>query len=360
MHAGIVGAGLVGRLLALALVQKGWRVSLFEKDNWEGQQSCGWMAAGMISPYAESVMTEPLIWQLGIESLQRWPEILASLSQKVDAKFCGSLVVAHHQDAADMRRFKETLINKLGTTSALIYQQLDYHSLLEIESELANNFQQALLLMAEGHITSSELWPALFNTLKSLGVTWYANSFVNNITQSHIEISDKKNYEFDQVFDCRGFGAKENIAGLRGVRGELLWLYAPEVSLSYPVRLLHPRYALYIVPQPQHVYIVGATMIESEDMGAISVQSTLELLSAAYSVHKSFAEAKIIRTLVNCRPAFNDNLPRIINDKGLLRINGFYRHGYLLAPAIIAEVMRWLDGGVEMMENKELYYVENK
>ena len=68
----------------------------------------------------------------------------------------------------------------------------------------------------------------------------------------------------------------------------MIRLHAPEVSLRRPVRLMHPRYPLYIAPKPDHVFVIGATEIESEDTSPASVRSTLELLSAAYSLHSGF------------------------------------------------------------------------
>jgi glycine oxidase len=37
-----------------------------------------------------------------------------------------------------------------------------------------------------------------------------------------------------------------------------------------------------------------------------------------------------------CRPTLKDNLPEIrINKPGLMLINGLYRHGFLIAPAVM-------------------------
>jgi len=144
---------------------------------------------------------------------------------------------------------------------------------------------------------------------------------------------------FDWVFDTRGLGAQHEVANLRGVRGEVFWLEAPEVNITRPTRMLHPRYKIYIVPRPNNRYIIGATEIESEDKSPMSVRSSLELLSAVYSMHSGFAEARIVNMVTNCRPTLRDNLPTIIQDKKLTRINGLYRHGYLLAPAVIEEAV---------------------
>ena len=79
--------------------------------------------------------------------------------------------------------------------------------------------------------------------------------------------------------------------------------------------------------------MIGATSIEREDDG-VSVRSALELLSAAYAVHPAFGEARIVEIGSGLRPAFPDNLPRIAIDNQRIAVNGLYRHGFLLAPAL--------------------------
>ncbi len=143
---------------------------------------------------------------------------------------------------------------------------------------------------------------------------------------------------FDYVFDCRGLGNPNT----RGVRGELICCHAPEVNIQRPIRLMHPRYKIYIVPRTNQHYVIGASEIESNDMSPISVRSCLELLSAAYSLHSGFAEARIVKMLTNCRPAYADNLPKIECVDGVISINGLYRHGYLLAPALVEQAMRYI------------------
>jgi len=118
------------------------------------------------------------------------------------------------------------------------------------------------------------------------------------------------------------------------VRGEMLIVRTAEISLARPVRLLHPRIPIYVVPRSENLFMVGATMIESDATGPITVRSTMELLSAAYALHPAFGEAELVETGVGVRPAFADNLPRVERDGRRIRINGLYRHGFLLAPAM--------------------------
>jgi glycine oxidase len=67
------------------------------------------------------------------------------------------------------------------------------------------------------------------------------------------------------------------------------------------------------------------------------LRSTLELLGAAQSVLPALSEARVLHSETNLRPALPDNLPLLHREAGLTRINGLYRHGWLLAPALIEE-----------------------
>jgi glycine oxidase len=133
---------------------------------------------------------------------------------------------------------------------------------------------------------------------------------------------------------------------VRGVRGEVIWLHAPGVQLRRPVRLLHPRHRVYIVPRPGDLFVVGASEIESEDRSPVSLRSAVELMAAAQSVLPELAEARIVHMEANLRPALPDNEPRTHAEPGLLRINGLFRHGWLLAPALMEDALTRLGSGL--------------
>ena len=137
-----------------------------------------------------------------------------------------------------------------------------------------------------------------------------------------------------RIVDCRGWAARDALPELRGVRGEMLVLHAPDVKITRCIRFLHPRIPLYVVPRGDGRYMVGATMIESADASPVSARSAIELLSAAYALHPGFGEARILEMRADVRPSFPDNMPRVIERGGRLYVNGFYRHGFLLAPAM--------------------------
>ncbi|CEI85259.1 FAD-dependent oxidoreductase [Ehrlichia minasensis] len=336
--AGIVGAGLVGRLLALRLLREGWQVTLFDKFGKNDRKSCGVIAAGMLALYSESEKMEQTIFDLGVKSLNLWPGILNSILGDTSFKMLGSLIVAHRNDISDLERMMMFIKRKCSLNDLQI---IDENKLKVLEPNLL--FPYGLYLPGEGQIDTSQLFYNTTCTLEHYSVVWYEHAVVNEIVSRVVVVGNKK-FKFDFVFDCRGIGAKDDLPNLRGVRGEVLLLYAPQVSLNRPIRMVHPRYSIYIVPRRDSQFVVGATEIESSDMSEVSVQSVLELLSAAYSVHKGFAEARIINMSSNCRAAFADNLPKIYVQGNLIRINGLYRHGYLLTPSLIEEVILLLNG----------------
>jgi glycine oxidase len=168
-------------------------------------------------------------------------------------------------------------------------------------------------------------------------------------------VVNKQKHQFDVVFDCRGSGGKSHFADLRGVRGEILWMHAPEVHIQRPIRFLHPRYSLYIVPRSNQVYLIGASEIDAEDYSPISVKTTLELLTAVYYVHPGFAEARILQADTHCRPTLSDHLPQIRYTEGLIAINGLYRHGYLIAPTLVEDVLLYFNDGLNAVNYRNLW-----
>ena len=149
------------------------------------------------------------------------------------------------------------------------------------------------------------------------------------------------------TIDCRGYAARGDLKELRGVRGERIIVNTKDITLSRPIRLIHPRQPIYAVPQGDGRFVIGATVIEREDDGPMTVRSALELLGSAYALHPAFGEAAILDMGAGVRPAFPDNVPRALICEGgrLIHVNGAYRHGFLLAPALADAVAGYVERG---------------
>jgi glycine oxidase len=331
-------------VLALELNRRGWSVTLFDRDGEEGRNSCSWTGAGMLAPSCELDTAGAEVASLGLISLGLWPELLARLAGPVYHQHRGSVVVAHPSDRGELERMKGRIIhNAPAGAPGIQAREITASTIAELEPDLGDRFSSGIYMPNEAHVDNRQLLGALAATLRRAGVAWHAGVPVDAVAPGRIGAGGVE-HRFDWAVDCRGLGARGDVPRLRGVRGELLYLHAPDVSLSRPVRLLHPRYTIYIVPRPDHRYVVGATQIESDDDKPITVRSALELLSAAYTVQPAFAEATLVETSVSCRPAFPDNKPRILGGDGRLRVNGLYRHGFLMAPVMTRLAADYMEG----------------
>ncbi len=320
----------MGRVLAWQLARAGHRVTVVDPATGPSQPgAAGFTAAGLLSPLAEQAQAGPEIAVLGWRSLALWPTIAGALGQPGLVKTDGSLLLAHGGDTGAAQRVLARLQGGAEPLNPAALQML--------EPALAPGLK-AWWLHGEGQLLPREMLAALVE--HAPGVDWRWGRRATLVQPHRLELDDGLRLDADLVIDTRGLGAQPDMPGLRGVRGEILWLHAPGVVLHRPVRLLHPRHQVYLVPRPGDVIVVGASEIESEDRSPVSLRSAVELMTAAHSVLPALAEARIVHMETNLRPALPDHAPRLTHEPGLLRINGLFRHGWLLAPALAEKALR--------------------
>jgi len=298
----ILGGGVAGLCVAAELLRRGASVRVIDPGGAPGPHACSWWAGGMLAPDCEGAFTEEPVARLGRQAARWWAANGASVS------FRGSVVVAMGRDRSELDTFALRSAN---------HRTLDQPGLRDLEPLLGERFARALHMTDEAHLDPRDALAGLRQRLLDSGVSFLSDGPLHG-----------------QVIDCRGLSARDRLPDLRGVKGEMLVLHAPEVALSRPVRLLHPRYPLYVVPRGAGLFMLGATQIESGERGRASVRSVLDLLNAAYALHPAFGEAEILEIGVDARPAFPDNLPRIGRMGDGFYLNGLFRHGFLLAPAM--------------------------
>ncbi|MCK1353063.1 FAD-dependent oxidoreductase [Bradyrhizobium sp. CW7] len=318
----IIGAGIAGAWQALLFAQAGHAVTLHERGDADMTDATSHWAGGMLAPYCEAELSEPIISRLGLRSLDIWRRELP------DTPFNGSLVVAHPRERSDFERFARMTEG---------HRRLDAAGLAELEPSLEGRFRDALFFPTEGHVEPRRVLPKLHERIRAAGGTI---KFESDVAAAELAKLDPEGI----VIDCRGLAARDEQPGLRGVKGEMILIETSEVQLARPVRLIHPRWPLYVIPREDNLFMLGATSIEAEDTG-VSVRSALELLGAAYAVHPAFGEARIVEFGSGLRPAFPDNLPRIGIRGNTISVNGLYRHGFLIAPALAELTLGFVERG---------------
>ncbi len=301
MRARVLGAGVAGLCVAAELVARGCAVTVFDPASRPGPHGCSWWAGGMLAPFCEGETAEEPVVRLGQEAAEWWER------QGVRVARRGTLVLALGRDRRELDRFARRVAG---------HDRLDADGLAALEPDLAGRFDRGLYVQAEAHLDPRAALDQLRTRLERAGVTFVAET-------GHAK---------GLTFDCRGLAARDALHDLRGVKGEMAVLRSADISLSRPVRLLHPRFPLYVVPRADGLFMLGATQIESDDRRR-SVRSVLELLSAAYALHPAFGEAELVEVGADARPAFPDNLPRVVRRGEIIHVNGLFRHGFLLAPA---------------------------
>jgi glycine oxidase len=320
----VIGAGVSGLWQAFRLAREGHDVRLLERSPAPFEAAASRLAGAMLAPFCEGEAAEPWITEAGQEAVALWREVYPETAAN------GSLVVALPRDLADLGRFSRMTGG---------HRRIGGEELAALEPMLAGRFTQALFYPQEGHIEPQRALQALLAGLREMDA--------NLAFGTDWDPQNSASLRADFIVDCRGMGARRELPTLRGVRGEMLVVETSEVALSRPVRLLHPRVPLYIVPWREGRFMIGATVIESGDKGPVTVRSALDLLGAAYAVHPAFGEARIVQFGADIRPAFPDNAPHIVVKGRHIHVNGLYRHGFLLAPVLAGFVARYIrDGSV--------------
>ncbi|WP_323767033.1 FAD-dependent oxidoreductase [Marinovum sp.] len=296
----IAGAGLAGLVCGYELARRGARVVLYERSETLGAASVARFAGGMLAPWCEAATAEPEVVTLGRGAADWWARVTEVTRR-------GTLVLAPPRDRAELTRFARR-------TEA--HDTLDAAAIAALEPDLAGRFTSGLHFAQEAHLDPARALTDLARGIEAMG----GEIRLGQPAPAQVEI------------DCTGPAAA--LPDLRPVRGEMAVLHCPEVAISRTIRLLHPRIPLYLVPRGQGRYMIGATMVESSSDRPATLRALTELFSAAFTLHPGFAEAAVERSGAGLRPAFPDNLPRLIRQAGTWHLNGLYRHGFLLAPAM--------------------------
>lgn len=358
----------MGRLLAYQLADSA-EVTVFDQQPEQGRRAAAWAAGGMLAPYSELEAFDDQLLPLSLASLALWQQ-MAKQPEFCDLVGFGGTVIVNHSGDGNLHQHLAAKWQRFGCGGA-------FEKVAKTSDHLPwpNHVEgDGLFVPAEGVVDNKAILERLAQLASRKGARFRYNHRITALDSegfvcqspdgsSHRAYTD----DFSIIIDTRGIGAKVDIHQLRGVRGEAIVVEAqPQYNdrqdcggsahsgswQNQPtVRLLHPRYPIYLIPRPNNRYIIGASTIESEDDGPISVRSLLELLSAAFSVHPALAEARVVETRAAVRAAFDDNLPRIAHCGKVIGVNGLYRHGFLLAP-ILAQQLRGYLSSSSMLASK--------
>jgi glycine oxidase len=323
----IIGAGLIGRVLSCMLLARGAKVTLWDRQPLLGARGTGHLAGGMLAPYLESGHHDLLA--MGLASIDLWRNLATELKVPEAVSQRGSLLTCFASEEAQFFDVMHKLQFRLGSTFAPQYIMPEDQRLRGFG--LSKRLQKMAFFPQEAHLNNELLMDRMGE--------WLLRH--PQLDFHHAQLQEQNLLKMGRpplLVDCRGAAGVTGsrlpapFPQLRGVRGEIAHVLCRGHGLTMPIRLVHPRFPLYLVPKSADALTIGATVIESADDGPFTVRSSLELLSALYAVLPAAGEAQITHLDVGVRAAYPDHMPKVFVQENDYSINGFYRHGFLLGP----------------------------
>ncbi len=345
----VVGAGAVGLAIGWRAAQRGLRVTVIDRGERPGTGTSS-VAAGMLAPISETLATELPLMRLGLESVERYPEFVAELTEAsgMDTGYlrCGTLLAARDGDEA------ESLARELAFRQTL---GLTVHRLLasearRLEPALAPTLRLALEIPDDHAIDPRKLTAALARALTGAGGELRLGAAVRGVSISNdrvtgVRLDDGSEIAAESVVVAAGpwSSALDGVPDgaripIHPIKGQILRLHDP-AGAGMLTRVLRTGGG-YLVPRGDGRYVLGATMEERGFDTTVTAGGVYDLLRNAFELLPSVTELVIDELSAGLRPATPDNAPAIGPGSvpGLHWAVGHYRHGILLTP-ITAELV---------------------
>ena len=321
----IVGGGIIGLSLSIALRKRGARVLLVERG--EPGREASHAAAGML---ADSVLeTPPVLEALAKASATMYPEFVHELQDesgiKVDLRDQGTLVFP----APDHNHPAFSADHRLPAPLA------------ELEPALADANQPALFLR-ERSVDPRELAAAALKAAKHRGVDIASGSPVLEVLvagdRARGVATDRAEYHAPIVVNCAGAWAGQLPPlrfPIRPVKGQMLAVAGPSL-LRHVVRA--PE--VYLVPRSNGRILIGSTLEEAGYDKRVDAEVINRMHRAAVALLDRLEHARLLEAWTGLRPGTPDDLPILgpTSMPGYFVAAGHFRDGILLAP-VTAEVM---------------------
>jgi glycine oxidase len=325
----IIGGGIVGLSLAIALRKRGATVLVVERG--EPGREASHAAGGML---VDCWLETPAALQpLAVASARLYPEFAHELEvesgMKVDLRDQGTIVFPPPEHVHERPGF--TLSSLLPAPVA------------ELEPALADARRPAFYLK-ERSVDPRALTAAALKTAKNRGVDFSSGDPVTAVNQSEGRATGvtttKTSFRSQKVVNCAGAWSGQippHAFPTRPVKGQMLCLALPSRTLLKHV-IRSPE--AYLIPRSDGRLLVGATVEEAGFDKRTDPATIQRLHRAALSLVPQLSNAKILEDWAGLRPGTPDALPILgeTETPGYYVATGHFRDGILLAP-ITAQVM---------------------
>jgi glycine oxidase len=333
----VVGGGIIGLSLSIALQRRGLRVLVVERG--EPGREASYAAAGML---ADCTLETPAALQtLATASAQMYPEFVHELQDEsginVDLRDKGTLLFLS----------PEHLSKHLAFCSENVLPA----PLAELEPGLAE-IKIPGIYLRERSVDPRALVAAALKAAKHRGVDISSGTAVTDVLVSDGRATgvstDRTHYSAACVVNCAGAWAgsfSTHRFPTRPVKGQMLAVACARHNL---VRHVIRAPEVYLVPRSDGRILIGSTLEEAGFDKRTTADTIHRLHQAAIQVFPELKQGRVLEAWAGLRPGTPDDLPILgaTSTPGYFVAGGHFRDGILLTP-VTAHVMAQVITGAQ-------------
>jgi glycine oxidase len=313
----IIGAGIIGLSLAIALRKQGLRVLVVERG--EPGHEASSAAAGMLVGSGTEIPS--LLKALAADSARMYPQFAHELEDESGLK-------------VDLREQGTILLSASKTAFPESAEPISLERVQLLEPEL--RFTCLAAFVPERSVDPRALVSAALTAARHRGVDISSGTEANALLTHGDRVSgiqtDKTIYSAGIVVNCAGAWAgciAPQQFPVRPVKGQM-------VAVVGGTKLQHVIRAdeVYLVPRNDGRIVIGSTLEDAGYHKQTEVNTIQQLLHAARELVPALANARVHEDWAGLRPGTPDSLPLLgeTSTRGYFIASGHYRDGILLAP----------------------------
>jgi glycine oxidase len=333
----VVGGGIIGLTLSIALNKRGLRVLVVERG--EPGREASHAAAGMLADC--TIETPAALQPLATASARMYPEFVHELQDEsgmsVDLRDQGTVLFAPPKHVSGRPGLWRD--NPLPAPLA------------DLEPALAAMNAPAIYLK-ERSVDPRALVAAAVKTAKHRGVDISSGTTVTDLLLSGERVTgistEKTHYSAPCVVNCAGAWAgsfSTHRFPTRPVKGQMLAVACAQHDvLRHVVRAPD----VYLVPRSDGRILIGSTLEEAGYDKRTDADTIHRMHQAAIRMVPALGQARILEDWAGLRPGTPDDLPILgaTSTPGYFVATGHFRDGILLTP-VTAHVMAQVITGVQ-------------
>jgi glycine oxidase len=355
----VIGGGVIGCAVALALTAKGWKTTVIERSAPSplgGGPTASSAAAGILGAQLEGLHGDGPLSRLCLQSRERYAAWALAISDRsgrdVELRPAGVTCVALDEAAALRLRAATAWQERAGYR----VDHLDAASLHAVEPAVALDAVGGVRFPDDPRIDPPALMGALRLTAERSGVTFRSGATAARVVvhggrATGAVLEDGATIDAAAVVIAAGSWSaligETSLAAdvVLPARGQMIELRVDATA----VRGVVEGPSCYLSPRDDGRVLLGSTIELVGFREGATAGAVRDLLSAAIRLVPTLHDATVSRTWAGFRPKTRDDHPLIgtVGVEGLVVATGHFRNGVLLAP-ITGEIVAALLGGGDL------------